>query len=235
MHAQTNTKYAIRWARHSSIHLSRPAPTLKIRLSQTATARSAAITRSTLFTYCCCYGTKDMHNIDDTTPVDEDECQPSRVPSFRRRDKIVRQPCEDKSAVEVANMTFPQYVEYFLSHPPNAGKRARLLSDERCAARLTLTRRSLSIMHGQHTDYNTCNAPSRRAATAPQLLVQRQQPIAAAQALPDCAQPYHSLPSPTSPHSTGRPHFSQPCSRDTVPAEGFIQGAMESVGGQFQR
>ena len=79
-----------------------------------------------------------MHNIDDTTPVDEDECQPSRVPSFRRRDKIVRQPCEDKSAVEVANMTFPQYVEYFLSHPPNAGKRARLLSDERYCLLLEL-------------------------------------------------------------------------------------------------
>ena len=59
----------------------------------------------------------DTHDVSDTTPFDGTVSLPSGLPIFRCRDIAVQQPAVDKTEAELAEMTFTQYLEWFLSHP----------------------------------------------------------------------------------------------------------------------
>ena len=61
---------------------------------------------------------------------DPDECQPTRWPIFRRQHVVVRPPAADKTEAELADLTFSQWLDYYLVHPSFKGKRKHLLSDE---------------------------------------------------------------------------------------------------------
>jgi hypothetical protein len=75
----------------------------------------------------------------DGTPFESDLCLRSRFPIFRDANVVVREPPKaEKSEAELAEMTFDQWLNYFLSHPSFAGKRKYLLSDDRYACLLNL-------------------------------------------------------------------------------------------------
>ena len=76
-------------------------------------------------------GAAAAHNVSDNTPFDRNECLPSRLPIFRRHHIVVRQPPVPLTAVQLENLTFTQYLDYFFSLDENATKVARLFSDER--------------------------------------------------------------------------------------------------------
>ena len=90
-------------------------------------------------------GAAAAHNVSDTTPFDRNECLPSRLPIFRRHHIIVRQPAVPLSAVALANLTFTQYLDYFLSLDKNAARVARLFSDERYCLLLDLVMGSKTV------------------------------------------------------------------------------------------
>ena len=65
-------------------------------------------------------------------PFDPDECQISRWPIFRSQNVVKRvgPPPADKTEDELKQLTFAQWLEYFLSHPAYKVERGYMLSDE---------------------------------------------------------------------------------------------------------
>ena len=60
-----------------------------------------------------------------------EECQPSRFPIFRDHHVVARPAVTDKSAAELAMLTFSQWLDYYLGHPTFAAQRQYLFTDER--------------------------------------------------------------------------------------------------------
>ena len=102
----------------------------------------------------------DGHDWQDSTPFRSDDCQRSLFPIFRRRDIVVRTPCESRTAHELANMTFAQYMDYFLSHPSFARQAAHLVSDERYMCLLELCTRKQTV--AAYCAENKVSEPTRK-------------------------------------------------------------------------
>ena len=64
-------------------------------------------------------------------PFNGDECRSSPFPIFRDRHIIVRPPVDDKTDDELKQLTFIQYLDYFLVHRQFASERRYMISDER--------------------------------------------------------------------------------------------------------
>jgi hypothetical protein len=67
---------------------------------------------------------------DAARPFDPDDCQPTRWPIFRRQHVVVRPPAADKTGAQLAELTFSQWLDYYLAHPSFKNQRGYLLSDE---------------------------------------------------------------------------------------------------------
>ena len=62
---------------------------------------------------------------------DADQCRSSPFPIFRERHIIARPPVQDKTAEQLHELTFIQYLDYFLVHAEFAAERRYMISDER--------------------------------------------------------------------------------------------------------
>ena len=67
---------------------------------------------------------------DSTRLFDPDECQPSRLPIFRDRDSVARSPVEQKTPEQLQQLTFSQWLSYYLGAPEFCVQRRYLFSDE---------------------------------------------------------------------------------------------------------
>jgi hypothetical protein len=97
----------------------------------------------------------DLPDWENETPFDSSECLESRLPIFRRRDIRVREPCATQTVKQLHDMTFAQYLDYYLAHPDYIKRAAHLLSDERYMCMLELCMSSKTV-----TEYCTENKVS---------------------------------------------------------------------------
>jgi hypothetical protein len=93
-------------------------------------AASSAAAASNTATAAFAASTGAAATPDAARRFDPDECQPTRWPIFRSRHVVARPPAANKTQAELAELTFAQWLDYYLAHPSFVKKRKYLLSDE---------------------------------------------------------------------------------------------------------
>ena len=107
---------------HSSL-VRRTAPSSSSSSSTSSSSPASAVTTATA-------SKSTAATPDGTHPFDSDECQATRWPIFRKQHVVVRPPAADRTEAELGQLTFAQWLDYYLAHPSFKNQRKYLLSDQ---------------------------------------------------------------------------------------------------------